>query len=42
MNQRNLPKHAKVVRENKINTNFKNTEQIVKKMLNIDEPATGP
>ena len=37
MNQSNLHKHAKVVKQNGINTKIQNTEQLVRKLMHIDQ-----
>lgn len=39
MNQKNLAKHAMVVKQNNINTNLKNTEQLVRKMMNVEQTS---
>lgn len=37
MNRGHLHKHAQVVKANKINTRLQNTEQLVKRMLNVPD-----
>ena len=36
MNQNNLAKHAKIIKQNRINTQIQNTEQLVRKMMHLD------
>ena len=39
MNQKNLHKHAEVLKKNKINANIQNTEHLVRRFLKIDEAS---
>lgn len=41
MHQRNLHKHAKVVKKNRIDNNIKTTEELVKKMVNYQDENKG-
>lgn len=37
MNQQNLASHAQVLKKNKINANIPNTEQLVRRMMKLED-----
>ena len=41
MNQQNLAKHAQVLKQNKINANIQNTEQLVRRMTKMEDKKSG-